>query len=57
VTLPLARQQGAGPQLGSGSLEVGDKPVGLRRSPDPVQQSAIGCPRSTPSAFSSALAA
>ncbi len=45
VTIPLARQQGAGPQLGSGSVEVSDKPVGPVGSPrsDPVKQTpAVG---------------
>ena len=40
LTIPLARQQGARPQFGSGSLEGSHKPVGLVRSarPDPVKQ-------------------
>src|SRR5262249_53140832 len=40
LTIPLARQQGARLQFGSGSVEVSREPVGLigRPRPDPVKQ-------------------
>ena len=40
LTIPLARQQGAGPQFGSGSVEVSDEPVDpvQRLRPDPIEQ-------------------
>src|SRR6266699_2125927 len=45
VTVPLARQQGAGPQLGSGSAEVSHQPVDrFRRSgPKPFEHTPTVC--------------
>ena len=40
MAIPLARQQGAGPQLGSGQVEVSHEAVNpfRRPRPDPVEQ-------------------
>jgi hypothetical protein len=45
MTIPLARQEGAGPQLGSGSVEVGHQPVNpFRRSgPKPFEHTPTVC--------------
>jgi hypothetical protein len=42
MAIPLARQQGAWPQLGSGQVEVSHEAVipFLRPRPDPVEQTA-----------------